>query len=59
MDKMEYKLIEFIKNNPVLYEKQYRTIKYLDEKKAKWQEIGRILRKDRKLRKIAGYLVRR
>ncbi|KAM7351487.1 uncharacterized protein ACRADG_004301 [Cochliomyia hominivorax] len=43
---MEYKLIEFIKNNPVLYEKQYRTIKYLDEKKAKWQEIGRILRKD-------------
>ncbi|XP_065357918.1 uncharacterized protein LOC135952063 [Calliphora vicina] len=43
---MEYKLIEFIKNNPLLYEKQYRTIKYLDEKKAKWQEIGRILRKD-------------
>lgn len=45
---MEYRLIEFIKKNPLLYEKQYRTIKYLEEKKAKWQEIGRILRKDRK-----------
>lgn len=44
---MEYKLIDYIKKNPILYEKQYRTVKYLDEKKAKWQEIGRILRKDR------------
>lgn len=46
---MEYKLIEFVKNNPVLYEKQYRTVKYLEEKQAKWEEISRIIRKDRKL----------
>lgn len=46
---MEYRLIEFVKNNPVLYEKQYRNVKYLEEKQAKWEEISRILRKDSKL----------
>ncbi|XP_013099821.1 uncharacterized protein LOC106082058 [Stomoxys calcitrans] len=43
---MEFQLIEFVKENPILYDKKYRSMTYKDQKVRKWNEIARKLRKD-------------
>ncbi|XP_073821917.1 uncharacterized protein [Musca autumnalis] len=43
---MEFQLIDFIKANPIVYDKKYRSPHYREQKIAKWNEIARKLRRD-------------
>ncbi|XP_075149757.1 uncharacterized protein LOC142223790 [Haematobia irritans] len=43
---MEFELIDFIKANPIMYDKKFRSLHYREKKMAKWDEIARKLRRD-------------
>ncbi|XP_075149755.1 uncharacterized protein LOC142223787 [Haematobia irritans] len=43
---MEFHLIKFVKENPILYDKKFRSMTYKEQKERKWNEIARKLRKD-------------
>ncbi|XP_073824131.1 uncharacterized protein [Musca autumnalis] len=43
---MEFQLIEYVKQNPVLYDRKYRSLQYREEKIRKWNEIAKALRRD-------------
>ncbi|XP_061387662.1 uncharacterized protein LOC133322713 [Musca vetustissima] len=43
---MEYQLIDLVKQNPILYDKKYRSFQYREEKIRKWNEIAKALRRD-------------
>ncbi|XP_013099812.1 transcription factor Adf-1 [Stomoxys calcitrans] len=43
---MEFELIDFVKANPILYDRKYRSLHYRERKMEKWNEIARKLRRD-------------
>lgn len=45
---MEYAIIDFVKANPILYERRYAAIKYGLLKMEKWQKLARLTGKDSK-----------